>query len=372
MEFSSRMVTMRWRRVSIIRLPVTSSRSSTSSKYLLACACPEEGWTSGRIGTEYSRPAGTEANSRSGYRRAVSFPPKTAPCPMLTVLFSHSGSERACVRTQPMPCPGIRPPSCSGQVDRTHLSRRLFRPYRQNSRTAPDPRRAFPHEALRVQQPGGRHRVRSDSPSHREIRRPCCCPVSPEFNLRDRLFSPCLTWTCLPRSQRTSLTFMIARDAKRSPCRDHIANNAQRVEDSAARRSTTSRERPPYVPRNSTNTPHPKVTPALQVRSAPNPAFGAGFAIHRHSRASLRKCRTVPSDPSCCSRAAYGGFRHPRRHSECGRIESLRARAAEAPLQIRDLGGEQRGDQKSRSGRERLRSWHILSAALITMATAKQ
>ena len=36
--------------------------------------------------------AGAETISRSGYRRAVNFPPNTQPVSMLMVPFSHSGS----------------------------------------------------------------------------------------------------------------------------------------------------------------------------------------------------------------------------------------------------------------------------------------
>ncbi len=80
--FSSRTVTLPRCRVSTIRRPWTSPRSSGRPSWP-----PGASPASGLTGSYQTFSAGTSTSSRSGQRRAVIFPPKTAPVSRQMVLL---------------------------------------------------------------------------------------------------------------------------------------------------------------------------------------------------------------------------------------------------------------------------------------------
>ncbi len=82
--FSSRTATRPAWRVSTVRRPCTSARSSGRPSCPPGASVP-----SGLTGSYQTRSAGTSTSSRSGQRSAVSFPPKTAPVSRQMVLFSQ-------------------------------------------------------------------------------------------------------------------------------------------------------------------------------------------------------------------------------------------------------------------------------------------
>ncbi len=83
--FSSFTATRPRCRVSTTRRPATSARSSGRPS-----APPGASDASGRTGSYQTCSAGTSTSSRSGQRRAVSLPPKTAPVSRQMVLFSQT------------------------------------------------------------------------------------------------------------------------------------------------------------------------------------------------------------------------------------------------------------------------------------------